>query len=431
MAESTNPNLSKQMIYSVFVRNHSREGTFAKVEEDLDRIRDLGTDILWLMPIHPTGKVERKGEDGSPYAIADYWKIDPKMGTEEDLKHLVQSAHEKGMEVILDIVFNHTSPDSKMVQEHPEWFYRDEDGKPYPMFREWSDIVDLDFSSKALQEELIRILKHYASIVDGFRCDVASRVPVSFWKKARAACDTVKPDLFWLAESCHLPFIKFCRDNGRVGESDSALYEAFDVLYDYDAFPYCEKIFEDGKPMEEWVDALIRQDAELPQNAIKLRYLENHDTDRISQYVKDWPLWKNWTALQFTLKGMPLVYHGQEIRTSHRPDIFTADPIAWKEDDAAADWIRTLAHLHKTLFSAQPVIDYEIDETHPVLRISRDGYAGAFLLAKTEPDALISTNLKDGVWYNLFTGTDFEVADHHMKAADFPVLVQMEDEVKD
>ncbi|UNT93237.1 alpha-amylase family glycosyl hydrolase [Allobaculum sp. Allo2] len=183
MAESTNPNLSKQMIYSVFVRNHSREGTFAKVEEDLDRIRDLGTDILWLMPIHPTGKVERKGEDGSPYAIADYWKIDPKMGTEEDLKHLVQSAHEKGMKVILDIVFNHTSPDSKMVQEYPEWFYRDEDGKPYPMFREWSDIVDLDFSSKALQEELIRILKHYASIVDGFRCDVASRVPASFWKK--------------------------------------------------------------------------------------------------------------------------------------------------------------------------------------------------------------------------------------------------------
>lgn len=122
MAESTNPNLSKQMIYSVFVRNHSREGTFAKVEEDLDRIRDLGTDILWLMPIHPTGKVERKGEDGSPYAIADYWKIDPKMGTEEDLKHLVQSAHEKGMKVILDIVFNHTSPDSKMVGNIPNGF---------------------------------------------------------------------------------------------------------------------------------------------------------------------------------------------------------------------------------------------------------------------------------------------------------------------
>lgn len=426
MAKQTDPALAQKMIYSVFPRNHSKEGTLKRVIDDLDRIASLGTDILWLMPIYPIGKEKRKGKDGSPYAIADYRSINPETGSWQDLERLVKEAHKRSMKVIVDIVFNHTSPDSKLVQNHPEWFYHDENGHPHSLHKEWSDIVDLDYSHPALRAELIDTLKQYAKVVDGFRCDVASRVPVSFWKDAREACQTVNPDLFWLAESCHLPFVKFCRDHGRVGESDSALYEAFDVLYDYDAFPYFEKIVKENAPMSEWVDALIRQDAALPCGAIKLRYLENHDTDRIAQYVKDPLLWKNWTALQFCLKGLPMIYHGQEQRESHRPSIFDQDVIDWKEDEEAENWIRAMNRVHKTLFLPEGPIEYFPDLEQNVLKIERDGKTGWFVLGKDAEGRLpqkLKVSLKDGVYQNLLDGRMFSVQNGQIDTAEFPLLV--------
>ncbi|MCF0246434.1 MAG: alpha-galactosidase, partial [Ileibacterium sp.] len=136
--KTTNPELNRQMIYSVFVRNHTKEGTFAALEKDLDRIKSLGTEILWLMPLYPVGKVKRKGKDGSPYAIADYEQTNPEMGTVEEFEHLVKTAHEKGMKVIVDVVYNHTSPDSKLYENHPEWFYKDENGEPSSLVKDWS-----------------------------------------------------------------------------------------------------------------------------------------------------------------------------------------------------------------------------------------------------------------------------------------------------
>lgn len=425
MAANTNPNLEQNMMYSVFVRNHSKEGTFEKVTEDLDRIKSLGTDILWLMPIYPTGEKCRKGKDGSPYAIRDYRAIDPSMGTWDDLKKLVDEAHKRDMKVIVDIVFNHTSPDSLLWKEHPEWFYRTEDGKPASLVADWSDIIDLDYSHPELRQYLIDTLKQYARILDGFRCDVATRVPVSFWKEAREECAKVKPDLIWLAESCHLPFTKFVRDHGRVGESDSDLYQAFDVLYDYDAYPYVEDIFKTHKSIEPWIDALIRQDATLPANAIKLRYLENHDQDRIGQYVTDPLLWKNWMALQFSLKGLPLIYHGEEQKEAHRPSIFDQDPIEWKKDPEAEAWIARLAKIHKELFSPNAVIEYEADESQHLLMILRDGLTGYFLLDDPVHDQ-ITISLPDGTYCDLFTDQDFVVKDQAVNKEAFPLLVKGE-----
>lgn len=411
------------MMYSVFVRNHSKEGTFKKVTEDLDRIKDLGTDILWLMPIQPTGIECRKGKDGSPYAIRDYRAIDPAMGTWQDLQELVDQAHARGMKVIVDVVYNHTSPDSVLWNEHPDWFYTNAQGKPASLVEEWSDIIDLDYSHPELQEHLIETLKMYAGILDGFRCDVATRVPVSFWKKAREECAKVNPDLIWLAESCHLPFTKFIRDHGRIGECDADLYHAFDVLYDYDAYPYAEKIFKEHQPMEAWIDALIRQDAALPANAIKLRYLENHDNDRIAQYVTDPVLWKNWTALQFSLKGLPLIYHGQEQREAHRPSIFDQDPIDWKEDEQASQWISRLARVHKEKFHPLSAIEYQPDESQHLLGIMRDQLTGWFLLDQPEMDQILLP-LEDGTYTNLFTGKNVTIQNHALSKDEFPLLVQ-------
>ena len=201
MAGNTDLSLRHQVIYSVFVRGHTKDGTFRALEGDLDRLKGLGADILWLMPIHPIGEEGRKGTIGSPYAIRDYRAVNPDMGTIDDLRHLVDAIHDRGMKCIIDVVYNHTSPDSVLAAEHPEFFLRDEQGKPTRKVADWWDIVDLDYTNRDLWRYQIDTLKQWAAIVDGFRCDVASAVPVEFWQQAHDEVETVRPGCLWLAES--------------------------------------------------------------------------------------------------------------------------------------------------------------------------------------------------------------------------------------
>ena len=199
MANDTKKELRNQLLYSVFVRDYGKKGTFRDVERDLDRIKDLGTDIIWLMPIHPIGEKGRKGSVGSPYAIKDYRAINPDFGTLEDFERLVNAIHEKGMKCIIDVVYNHTSPDSVLTKEHPEWFRRNEKGEAIPKVPDWYDIVDLDYSHRDLWDYQIETLKYWAKYVDGFRCDVAPMLPLEFWKEAQEEVGKVRPDAFWLA----------------------------------------------------------------------------------------------------------------------------------------------------------------------------------------------------------------------------------------
>ena len=138
------------MMYQVFVRNFSEEGTFAQVQARLDDIKALGTDIVWLMPVHPIGKAQRKGTLGSPYAISDYRAINPEFGTLDDFKSLVAAIHDRDMKCIIDVVYNHTAPDSVLRNEHPEWFFHKPDGSFGNRVGDWSDIIDLDYSNKEL-----------------------------------------------------------------------------------------------------------------------------------------------------------------------------------------------------------------------------------------------------------------------------------------
>ena len=150
MAKETSKTLRNDVIYSIYVRNYSEEGTFDAVRKDLNRIQQLGVDIIWLMPIHPIGKMHRKGTLGSPYAIQDYRAINPEFGTMEDFINLCDAIHERGMKVIIDVVYNHTSPDSYLAKNHPEWFYHKEDGTLGNRVGNWWDVVDLDYSHQEL-----------------------------------------------------------------------------------------------------------------------------------------------------------------------------------------------------------------------------------------------------------------------------------------
>ena len=185
MAVNTDPRLQNQIIYSIYVRNHTPEGTFRAVIGDLDRIRALGTDIIWLMPIHPIGVEGKKGTLGCPYANRDYRAVNPAYGTMEDFEALVREIHAHGMKCMIDVVYNHTSPDSVLAHTHPEYFLRDAAGKPTRKVADWWDVVDLDYGNRELWRYQIDTLKMWAEIGDGFRCDVASSVPAAFWREAR------------------------------------------------------------------------------------------------------------------------------------------------------------------------------------------------------------------------------------------------------
>ena len=229
MALVTDIKLRNQVMYSIYVRNHTNEGTFNSIVGDLDRIKALGTDIIWFMPIHPIGVEKKKGSLGCPYAISNYRDVNPCYGTMDDFKRLVDEIHKRGMKCIIDVVYNHTSPDSVLVQHNPEYFYRDKDGNFGNMAGDWGDVIDLDYSNKDLWRYQIDTLKLWAEIVDGFRCDVASKIPVEFWIQARQQVAEVKSDCLWLAETIHPGFVRYLRTLNLTGHSDSEMYQAFDV----------------------------------------------------------------------------------------------------------------------------------------------------------------------------------------------------------
>ena len=173
------------VIYQIFIRNYSKEGTFKKVTEDLPRLKELGIDIIYLTPIHEIGVENRKGTWGSPYAIKDYFSISPDLGTLSDFHELVDKTHELGMKIILDMVFNHTSPDNILINSHPEYYFY-KNGKRGNRVGDWTDIVDLDTLRDDTQEYLLSVLKYWLNQkVDGFRFDVASTIPLSLFTKAR------------------------------------------------------------------------------------------------------------------------------------------------------------------------------------------------------------------------------------------------------
>ena len=326
MAKTTDANLRNMVIYSVYVRNHTKEGTFKALESDLDRIKALGTDMIWLMPIHPIGVEGKKGSLGCPYANRDYRSVNPAYGTMEEFLHLVDEIHKKDMKCMIDVVYNHTSPDSVLAKEHPEYFYKTEDGKMGNKVGDWGDVVDLDYTNKALWDYQIESLKMWASIVDGFRCDVASLVPVEFWMQAREAVAQINPDCIWLAESIDKGFLTYVRSLGIPAWSDGELYQAFDMEYDYEIRHSFNDYLDGNKSLHEYIDMLNFEECMYPENYIKMRCLENHDQPRIKSRVSDEKALINWTAFLYFQKGSTLIYAGQETEDDHLPSLFEIDP---------------------------------------------------------------------------------------------------------
>jgi len=313
----------------------------------LRRFRALGVYVMGLYPVSPIGETARKGSLGSPYAIRDYRTVNPELGSMEDFAALVEAIHAQGMRCILDVVYNHTSPDSVLIEDHPEWFYHHADGSFGNRIGDWSDIVDLDYSQPGLWDYQIETLKQWARLVDGFRCDVAPLIPLPFWTKARAEVEEIRPGCLWLSESVEPSFIKENRERGMVCLSDSEIYQAFDLCYDYDVHGELLGYLLERRPLEHYAAALDRQESTYPDNYGKLRFLENHDRPRARFLIPDDHQRRNWTAFLFFQKGMTLLYNGQEVENTSRPSLFDRDPIDWETGRDITPFLQRLSHIKR------------------------------------------------------------------------------------
>ena len=427
MALSTQKNLRNQVMYQVFVRNFSEEGTFAAVQGRLDEIKALGTDIIWFMPIHPIGKQMRKGTLGSPYAISDYRAVNPEFGSLSDFKSLVGAIHGKGMKCIIDVVYNHTSPDSVLSAEHPEWFYHRPDGSFGNRVGDWTDIIDLDYNNKDLWDYQIETLKYWAGIVDGFRCDVAPLIPLEFWLRARQEVEEVREGCIWLSESVEPDFITYMRSRGMTALSDSEIFQAFDMAYDYDTYGAMKAYLDGSGSLAAYAEAVNRQEYTFPDNYVKLRFLENHDQTRARFLIPDAEQLKSWTAFLFFQKGMTLVYNGQERGVSHLPSLFDRDTVQWNAAESMdlTRYIARLAALKKDTIFADST--YRVTApTEDVLVAVREHedkkMLGVFPLK--DKSGLVRVDFSDGVYENLISGEAVEVFRGMLSSNGKPVILR-------
>jgi hypothetical protein len=347
MANDTPLDYRSLVIYEIYVRAHGPTGTFADVEADLERIRALGVDVVWFMPIHPIGAVSRKGSKGSPYSIADYRGVNPEYGTREDFARLIQKAHDLGLRVMIDVVYNHTAHDSNLLVDHPDWYHQNALGEPVTTVPAWSDIIDLNFPNAELEEYLIETLVGWLEFgVDGFRCDVASLVPIDFWLRARERVARVKPGVIWLAESVHAGFVGGRRDARLRAYSDSEVFRAFDLEYDYDIWPIWQAAVTGQAPVDRYLEMIRFQNCIYPGNFVKMRCVDNHDQARIQRIAPGPAQALAWTAFQAFNKGAFLIYAGQEAAEAHTPSLFEVDPIQWG-DYSLQPFLAKLAALKK------------------------------------------------------------------------------------
>ncbi len=320
---------NKQLIYQVFVRNFSNEGTFEEVTKKLDYIESLGTDVLYLMPIHPIGVEKRKGTFGSPYAIIDFFGITPDYGSLNDFKTLISETHKRGMKLILDMVFHHTSPDNPLLKEHPEYYFY-KDGKTGNAVGDWSDIIDLETSRPDTQEYLLSVLRYWVSLgVDGFRFDVASMIAFSFFKKARKA---LGPEIIFFAESIDFDFARYLKTTEHPSTPDEEMYPTFDYLYNYNYFRVFEKQVREGGHAFELAE-LMNDDLNVTPMRTRVHCLENHDVPRFARFVKDPKKRLAWMNITSTLYGHMFLYAGQELGSDTDVPLFEKQPVDWNKKD--------------------------------------------------------------------------------------------------
>ena len=308
-------------IYEVNVRQYTPEGTFEAFSEHLPRLQQMGVKILWIMPIYPIAKINRKGTLGSYYAISDYKAVNPEFGNFNDFKKLVEEAHSMGFKVILEWVANHTGWDGPWITTHSEWYTQDEIGNIVSPVEDWSDVADLNYTVPKMREAMIDAMEYWVSEadIDGYRCDVAGMVPVGFWEEARARLDNIKP-IIMLAED----------------EDEPALLEnAFNINYGWSFHHLMNKIAQGKAGVADLKQWFADTQTTYPIGSYAMNFTSNHDENSWNgtEYERMGDAVKTMAALTFVIPGIPLIYSGQEASLNKRLEFFEKDEIDWSKLD--------------------------------------------------------------------------------------------------
>lgn len=387
-------------IYEVNVRQYTQEGTFRAFIQHIPRLRNMGIDILWLMPVTPISVEKRQGTFGSYYAASSYTHIDPAYGTEDDFKSLIETAHYFGMKVIIDWVANHTGYDHQWTKEHPNWYRKDEQGNFTELYG-WVDVIDLNYEIPALREGMIKAMKHWVKTfnIDGFRCDMARTVPIDFWIEARSECDAVKP-LFWLAECEILNY-----------------HESFDLTYGWEVMRAFDNYFKGELKFQEIKPLLINY-SHYPIGSRKLLFTSNHDENTYhgTEYEKYGASAKAMAVFSCTWPGIPLIYSGQEKPNHKRLEFFEKDFIDWTGAVELHGFYKTLLTIRKR--------NKALQESASVLLLQTDADKVLAYLCRRQQDKIlvlmnlgkkqVSFNINHpavaGKYYDLFSGLPVEMS---------------------
>ncbi len=331
-------------IYEVNLRQYTTEGNFRAFEKHLPRLRNMGVEILWFMPITPISLKGRLGSLGSYYACSDYLSANPEFGSVEDFKLLVESAHRLGFKVLIDWVANHTGLDHRWTTEHPEFYRRNLAGQFFDSHG-WEDVIDLNYDLPALRDMMIQCMKFWVDTcdIDGFRCDMAMLVPLDFWNKARTVLDNQKP-LFWLAEC-----------------EDPAYHEVFDASYTWKLLHQMEAYWKKTGGMDDLNNVLQFYNDRFPPAAMRAFFTSNHDENSHSgsEYERLGDAAIPFAVFCCTWNGIPLIYSGQELPNTKRLKFFEKDVIEWKTPCALHEFYKTLLDLRKknpALRSGDPAV---------------------------------------------------------------------------
>ncbi len=321
------------VIYEMNIRQYTPEGTFDSAARQLPRLKKLGVDVLWLMPVYPIGVKERKGTLGSYYAIRDYCDVNPEFGDMDDFDRFLSQAHESGFKVILDWVANHTSPDAVWESGKPaDWYVRDSLGNTVTQY-DWTDIAELNYDNKDMRAAMADAMRFWLDKgVDGFRCDMACEVPVDFWRETLPQLRKDYPGVYFLAE----------------GETPELHEDAFDASYAWKLHHLLNDIAQGRKGVPDLEEYIAEDSAAYPAEAFRLMFTSNHDENSWAgtEFERMGDAARAMAVLTFTLPGgQPLIYTGQEMGWNHRFEFFEKDPVPAWEENSYTDFYRELINI--------------------------------------------------------------------------------------
>jgi cyclomaltodextrinase / maltogenic alpha-amylase / neopullulanase len=384
-------------IYEVNVRQFTEEGTFNAFSRHLPRLKEMGVGIIWLMPVHPIGEVNRKGTLGSYYSVKDYWGINPEFGNKTDFRNLVNEIHSLGMFVILDWVANHTAWDNPWISEHPGWYTRNELGRIVSPVDDWTDVADLNFENKEVWSAMTEALKYWVDEfdIDGYRCDVAGMVPTEFWIQARTELEKIKP-VFMLAEW-----------------DTPELHRAFDMTYSWDHHKLMNSIAAGEANAKDMREFFEKENKEYSKKDFRMRFTDNHDEnswngtvfERLGESAEMFAVFKS------VIPGMPLVYSGQEAGLNKRLEFFEKDLIEWEKHPFFGIYKKLLNHKkrNKALLNGDKggELEYiEVNYPEEIFAFSRemkdDKILGIFNFSSNSVNVNISGENIRGKYRNLF-----------------------------